>query len=160
MLARRAYRTVLTLTVLATCVAAASAQQRTWTDDTGKFSVEAEFVETKQDSVVLKKRSGSVITVPVARLSETDQRYLQSLPVEPDSRLSADGALVYPSFPDAVTEVPPWNDAKPPFDLAEFLKAPPAEENAAPLYLDALFEFEDLSFCYVPSRIEMGAISG
>ncbi|OHB66210.1 MAG: hypothetical protein A2V70_12275 [Planctomycetes bacterium RBG_13_63_9] len=47
----------------------------------------------------------------------------------------------YPSFPDAMTEPPPWNDAKPLFDLAEFLKAPPDEENAAPLYLDALFEF-------------------
>ena len=42
-----------------------------------------------------------------------------------------------------------WNDAEPPFDLAEFLKAPPDEENAAPLYLDALFEFgSELSICY------------
>ena len=58
MLAHAAYRTVLTLTVMATCVAAATAQQRTWTDDTGKFSVEAEFVETKQGSVVLRKTNG------------------------------------------------------------------------------------------------------
>ena len=79
MLAHAAHRTVLTLTVMATCVAAATAQQRTWTDDTGKLSVEAEFVETKQGSVVLKKRTGSVITVPLARLSENDRRYLQSL---------------------------------------------------------------------------------
>ena len=74
-----------TLAILPTCAVAARAQQRTWTDDTGKFSVEAEFVETKQDSVVLKKSSGSVITVPVARLSETDRRYLQALAEEPSS---------------------------------------------------------------------------
>ena len=53
-------------------------------------------------------------------------------------------ARTYPSFPDAVTEPPPWNDAEPPFDLAEFLQAPPDEENAAPLYLDALFEFGEM----------------
>ena len=47
-----------------------------------------------------------------------------------------------------------WNDANPPFDLAEFLKAPPDEENAAPLYLDALFEFEELSDCYVPKGLK------
>lgn len=60
----------------------------------------------------------------------------------------------YPSFPNAVTEVPAWNDVEPPFDLAEFLKAPPDEENAALFYLDALFEFEELSYCYVPSGLK------
>jgi len=55
--------------------------------------------------------------------------------------VAAGGSRGYPSFPDAMTEPPPWNDAEPPFDLAEFLQAPPDEENAAPLYLDALFEF-------------------
>ena len=64
-------------------------------------------------------------------------------------------ARTYPSFPDAVAEVPPWNDVEPPFDLAEFLKAPPDEENAAPLYLDALFEFDsELSICYCLSGEE------
>lgn len=45
------------------------------------------------------------------------------------------------SFPDAVTKPPTWNDANPPFDVAEFFQFPPAEENAATLYLDALCEF-------------------
>ena len=56
---------------------------RKWTDNTGKFSVEAELVEVKDDKVVLKRTSGSVITVPVARLSETDRQYLQALAEEP-----------------------------------------------------------------------------
>jgi hypothetical protein len=132
MVAHATHRCALTLGVLATGIAAVTAQQRTWTDSSGKFSVEAEFVETKQDSVVLKKTSGKLITVPVARLSETDRRYLQSL-AEPDSRPANGGERVYPSFPDTMTEVPPWNDANPPFDLAGFLKAPPPEENAESL---------------------------
>jgi len=56
---------------------------RKWTDNTGKFSVEAELVEVKDDKVVLKRTSGTVITLPVARLSKTDRRYLQTLAQEP-----------------------------------------------------------------------------
>ena len=46
-----------------------------------------------------------------------------------------------PSLPAAVTQPPPWlgNDA--PFDIDAFFAAPPPEENAAPRYLEALFEF-------------------
>ena len=63
------------------------------------------------------------------------------VPTAPSTGRPAGPAGAYPRFPDAVTGPPAWNDAEPPFDLAEFLKAPPNEENAAPLYLDALFEF-------------------
>ena len=83
---------------------------RTWTDNTGTYSVEAELVEVQGDKVVLRKVSGSVITVPVARLSETDRRYLQSL-AEPGSQSTSGDERVYPAFPDAVTEMPPWTDA-------------------------------------------------
>ncbi len=60
-------------------LAASPAPARKWTDSTGEFSVEAELVEVKSDQVVLKKSTGSVITVPIARLSKADQEYLQSL---------------------------------------------------------------------------------
>jgi hypothetical protein len=66
---------------------------------------------------------------------------------------SADSARTYPSFPDAVTEPPPWIDADAPFDVAKFFESPPDDENAAPLYLDALFEFSsELSICFLPAR--------
>ena len=52
---------------------------RKWSDANGKFSVEAEFVEVKADNVVLRKAGGSEITVPVARLSQVDRQYLESL---------------------------------------------------------------------------------
>ena len=60
-------------------LAASPAWARKWTDNAGKFSVEAELVEIKDDSVVLKKSTGSLITVPIARLSAADRGYLRSL---------------------------------------------------------------------------------
>ena len=61
---------VLTLSVGMLMLIASSALARIWTDSTGKFSVEAELVEVKGDKVVLKTSTGSVITVPIARLSQ------------------------------------------------------------------------------------------
>ena len=53
-----------------------------------------------------------------------------------------------PSLPGAVTQPPPWLD-KVPFDAAAFFAAPPPEENAAPRYLDALFEFGSaMAICF------------
>jgi hypothetical protein len=58
----------------------------------------------------------------------------------------------YPSFPDALTEPPAWIGPDAPFDVAKFLEAPPPDQNAAPLYLDALFEFNsELSLCFCPT---------
>jgi hypothetical protein len=45
-----------------------------------------------------------------------------------------------PRLPGAVEKAPEWlKDA--PFDVAKFFEMPPASQNAAPLYLEALFEF-------------------
>jgi RNA polymerase sigma factor (sigma-70 family) len=46
-----------------------------------------------------------------------------------------------PGLPGAVSNAPPWLDNPAPFDLATFFAAPTPEENAAPRYLEALFEF-------------------
>ena len=74
------------------------AQARRWTDATGKYSVEAEFVEVRGDAVVLKKPTGFEVTVPIARLSRTDQDYLQSLgkpgPEPPEDSPSAQPAVI------------------------------------------------------------------
>ncbi|MCH8043368.1 MAG: hypothetical protein IID44_06575 [Planctomycetes bacterium] len=55
---------------------AASASARKWTDNTGKFSVEAELVEAKDGNVRLKRKDGKIMTVPVSRLSKADRDYL------------------------------------------------------------------------------------
>ncbi len=52
---------------------------REWRDVSGKFSIEAEFVEFSGDSVKLRRNDGSLIAVPVNKLSVLDQRYLASL---------------------------------------------------------------------------------
>lgn len=51
---------------------------RFWTDQTGKFKVKAKFVEQVADSVRLEKEDGRLITVPVAKLSDFDQKYLET----------------------------------------------------------------------------------
>ncbi len=52
------------------------ASGRTWTDRTGKFSVEGELVEVKAASVVLKTLDGRTIDVPIAKLSDEDRAFV------------------------------------------------------------------------------------
>jgi RNA polymerase sigma factor (sigma-70 family) len=46
-----------------------------------------------------------------------------------------------PSLPGAMTQPPTWLVKDAPFDVAAFFAPPPPDENAAPRYLEALFEF-------------------
>ncbi len=57
-------------------LAFAAALARYWTSSNGKFSVVAELVEVKGDSVRLKKKDGKIITVPLAKLSKADRDFL------------------------------------------------------------------------------------
>ncbi|MDY0171233.1 MAG: SUMF1/EgtB/PvdO family nonheme iron enzyme, partial [Thermoguttaceae bacterium] len=58
---------------------AAGAATRTWTDSTGKFSVEADLQEVREKEMVLRRADGSRLTVPLERLSAADRRYLEAL---------------------------------------------------------------------------------
>jgi hypothetical protein len=54
-----------------------------------------------------------------------------------------------PRLPGAVTKAPDWIGADAPFDVDRYFAAVPADRNAGPLYLDALFEFgADLAVCF------------
>ncbi|EMI15467.1 hypothetical protein RMSM_07609 [Rhodopirellula maiorica SM1] len=44
-------------------------QAETWTDSTGKFSIDAKFIGVEGQSIVLLKDNGTKISVPIARLS-------------------------------------------------------------------------------------------
>ena len=59
--------------------AASPAAARKWTNDTGKFSIEAELVEVKNGNVHLKRQNGKIITVRLAKLSKADRAYVASL---------------------------------------------------------------------------------
>lgn len=58
----------------------ASAQEvHRWTDETGLHSIEAALIEQNEHSVVLQKKDGSWIRVPIERLSQADREYLLQL---------------------------------------------------------------------------------
>jgi hypothetical protein len=54
-----------------------SHELRVWVDSSGKYRTEAALVSRRAESVVLRKRDGIVINVPLKRLSLADQRYVQ-----------------------------------------------------------------------------------
>jgi hypothetical protein len=57
----------------------ASAKMRTWTDSTGKYTVQAEFVSADKEVVTLQTQAGKTKTVPLVRLSLNDQAYIRRL---------------------------------------------------------------------------------
>ena len=54
------------------------AETRTWTDSSGQFQIEAEFVKYAQGDLTLKKSDGVTITVPLEKLSRSDQAWLRA----------------------------------------------------------------------------------
>ncbi len=66
---------VLCVTVLLT---SSGAELRTWTDATGKFSIEAKFLQLDGDYVVLERASGDKQRIPLSKLSAADQAYVKS----------------------------------------------------------------------------------
>jgi hypothetical protein len=70
-------RTVIAA-VLVVAVCTSSALARTWTDATGKHTLEAEFVELKDGNVQLRKPDGKVVTLPIEKLSQADQAFAKA----------------------------------------------------------------------------------
>jgi len=50
---------------------------REWTDSTGVFKVQAELIDVSGDVVHLRKTDGSVVAVPIDRLSVADQKFVR-----------------------------------------------------------------------------------
>jgi hypothetical protein len=65
----------VTLVLTARCCA----ETRTWTDKTGKFSTEAEFVSVENGFVKLKKTNGKTIKLELEKLSQADREFIESL---------------------------------------------------------------------------------
>jgi hypothetical protein len=53
------------------------AKWRTWTDSTGKYKTEAKFGGVAFDKVTLIKRDGSKVQLPLAKLSDEDQKWIK-----------------------------------------------------------------------------------
>jgi hypothetical protein len=59
---------------------ATNAAERRWTDVTGAHTLIADLVQVDGDRVRLRRGDGTVISVPIAKLSQNDRAYLASLP--------------------------------------------------------------------------------
>jgi mono/diheme cytochrome c family protein len=87
-------------------VTAASSWAREWTDDTGKFRVEADLVAVRNGRVILEKPDGKILTIPLERLSAADREFLKSdtmpTPAQPST---APGTTAPTSRPSPATPV-------------------------------------------------------
>ena len=54
------------------------AEERTWTDVSGKYEFVASLVEVNEDGVLLKQAGGKTKLVPLAKLSLSDRAYAKA----------------------------------------------------------------------------------
>ncbi|HEX5106778.1 MAG TPA: SHD1 domain-containing protein, partial [Pirellulaceae bacterium] len=59
--------------------APAAATARTWSDSSGQFKIDAEFVSLEGDMVTLRKTDGKAIRLPIGKLSQADQAVAREL---------------------------------------------------------------------------------
>ncbi len=52
---------------------------RTWTDATGKFKLQATFVDFQDGRLKIKKQDGAIVSLPLTKLSKADQRFVSEL---------------------------------------------------------------------------------
>ncbi|MCL2304758.1 MAG: SHD1 domain-containing protein [Planctomycetaceae bacterium] len=62
----------------------AAKEKRTWTDSTGQFNVEAELVRVDGENVLLRTTNGKQLTIPLAKLSNADRKYVTGHDVTTD----------------------------------------------------------------------------
>ncbi len=61
------------------------AQAREWSDATGKFKVQGNFVKVEEGKVVLRKADGSTVSVPLEKLSPADREFIKANPAGEDA---------------------------------------------------------------------------
>lgn len=57
----------------------AASEMREWSDKTGAFKVEARFIKIDGTKVVLLRKDGEELTLPISRLSTADQKIVEGL---------------------------------------------------------------------------------
>jgi formylglycine-generating enzyme required for sulfatase activity/tetratricopeptide (TPR) repeat protein len=80
-----------------------------WTDATGSYSVEADFISLEPARVTLKKQDGSICVIPVQKLGDDDLQYLRQLLADkgaPSIRKWADITGTYTLDAEFVTAQP------------------------------------------------------
>ena len=92
---------ILVVSVTALAAAPVWAEMRTWTDSSGAYKVEAEFVDENEGTVRLKRSDGRVVSLPWDRLSPADQAYVRK--ERGDTSASGEPAGVLTPSPTPVT---------------------------------------------------------
>lgn len=86
----------------------ATAATRTWSDESGRFNIEATYCGINGDKVILEKFDGSRIEVPLAKLASADQEYVKSQGGDPENPFAV--AATMPAgggFPLGAKALPP-----------------------------------------------------
>ena len=76
------YEYLFCVLIALVCIASdivAQTKSRMWTDATDRFEIEAELLKHDKNSVTLRKTDKRVITIPLAKLSEADRKFIQDL---------------------------------------------------------------------------------
>jgi len=71
----RSIKFVVLLLLSLGCVSKLHARQ--WTDATGRVRIDAEFFATSDDTVVIKRRNGSLVALKIDQLSPDDQEFVK-----------------------------------------------------------------------------------
>jgi hypothetical protein len=99
-----AFTTAIFLCYVALDAFGLQAEPRLWKDTTGQFQVRATLVEQTDSAVRLQTADGREITVPMNRLSQADQDYLQGLKAPKDNPFA--GGTPMPKGPTSVEPAP------------------------------------------------------
>ena len=70
----------------------AEAYARTWSDATGKYTIEADLVDCRDGVVRLKKPDGQIISFPLSKLSAADRALIQGQSAAPEASAGQDAA--------------------------------------------------------------------
>jgi hypothetical protein len=71
--------------------ASPAAAMRTWTDNTGRYSVRAQLLGVAESAVKLGREDGREIGIPLNRLSAADQEFVKSAATKPTAATAAAG---------------------------------------------------------------------
>ncbi|QEG01100.1 hypothetical protein Mal15_51760 [Stieleria maiorica] len=72
------FSAALTLSLALVSSPSVADEPRVWTDSTGKFRVTASLIEVQDDVVFLKTDAGKTLKIPLTRLSQADQDFLEA----------------------------------------------------------------------------------
>lgn len=73
---------------------------RTWTDQTGRFKIEAKFVDQNEGKIKLQRSDGRIFEIDLLKLSKADQNYVKELEKSPFKAADGDNPFM-PSKEDA-----------------------------------------------------------